>query len=862
MLTFLALMLISLLLGGSSLQTVTVPGGWAEVEKKPLDYDFSKLDEILRKFKTEGEKVIVNPGFDKPPEWVWREKRYGLITRVVFSDGRNLPCISPISNAGEVYKLRYLGHLCAHLGEKFKETVSAIAVGDLGFDAGTERNLSQLVKENFKTWGWQNGWDLNPYRVFVWNRFNGDMKAINASYSTRWRSWEEIIPPRRAEDTPQFRDWLDWARDIVRKRFLQEAVVVRRYGFEVKCTAPLPKIPKLPPSFGKRKPILALTISYTGPYNTFEYLRKVKSIGINFVQIKSAPLGWKGAEPSPGHFNFLFLDSLLATLRHVGLKAIVKPATCDAPPTWLFNEMGDPQKRSACRLPDGRTLKEAEVYSWDIVPPTGNREVEKFQRRYLNALLVHLKRNFSDVVEYIVVGEFIEGEWTAPRGPQDETWTWDEFSLQNYRNFLRRKYGDISALNRKYQTNFADFEEVFPPKIYEESPHFMDWKEWTYQEMARLYRWQSQLARQYGFKAFCLAHNNAFMPKRIYICHRDSKAIVETLDAEAITLQFPLLEYTKGLQLYEGWIGDVYEVAHIYLKGWDGFCTPAPTYEWEPPKGFTGPQMFYELSECIKAMYPTAKEEVPLTLARRKMKLPSARRAKPPSPQEEIKGWGYNVNFDDEKPGGPPKAERMKSERVNLHPTKVNSFPIGWSQPLSVCWVIPGIGDLRNKPLLIVAEGDKTPSISFDGPPEGIKATRFTWDWLSTRDDVNCGSFALVNAKGARLLCITFASTGKFYIHLWYYHSLYAGRYSPNKAVRMQVDYHWSDEEGLVSIWINGRQVLNKQVTVGRWYHGPKKWSKAIFGRLPDGFTRLYGDKGSFAVDNIRIWPLARRKLK
>lgn len=585
-------------------RTLTVPGGWAAMERSPLAYDFSALGDELRKAQAEHGKVLINPAFTKVPDWVWKDTRYGRILQEKFSNGKTVAVISPLSHSGEVYKLRYLGHLCKYLKTNFADLVGGLAVGEVGFKTGTDKPIGQLIAQRFHTWGWNDEWRL--YRWSVQHRFTG-LKAINDRYRATWGAFTQIVPPQQATDAPHFRDWLVWVTGLIRQRYLQEAVVVRRYGFPVKCLAPLPAEQcKLPSKLGERKAILGFVAACSGPYTTVEYLRKVKSVGINCMVTYGTALGWEGIESRPGSYNFVYLDSFLRTLRRVGLKAIIRQST-DRLPDWVWQEMEDPARKSALRFANGKTL--AEVFSGaytEIVPPTGNPRFAELRRRYSEALCGHLKEEFSDVVDYVSAGEFFETIWCAPPNPGKETWTWDEYSIANYRRFLKERYTNVAALRQEYHSNHEGFDKILPPRVYEDSKYFWDWKDWTYVAMADLYRRQSELVRRHGFKVYCLAHNGGVDETTKYVLHREDSATLETVDAELTVIAFPIPDYTKGGQIYEGYVGDPNQVAWIYLYGQDGFCSPAETYEWIPPKirGLTGEQMLQELKECIDAVYP------------------------------------------------------------------------------------------------------------------------------------------------------------------------------------------------------------------------------------------------------------------
>lgn len=228
--------------------------------------------------------------------------------------------------------------------------------------------------------------------------------------------------------------------------------------------------------------------------------------------------------------------------------------------------------------------------------------------------------------------------------------------------------------------------------------------------------------------------------------------------------------------------------------------------------------------------------------------------------------WGYNVNFNDDKINQQPHITGMKLDQINSAPTGVISKPKLSGSPINTAWVVESIGDLMEKPIYIISESPDwySSGISFSSgltakKDDKIKTTRFSWDWLATRNDVNCGSFYFNHALGGdRLFCITFATTGKFFVQL-YQGSFYVGEYQPYKKVHMRVeydwskskDYEWSIPKGIISVWIDGEQVIKDQITgVGKT---DLRWGDAVFNNPPFEFSKLYGSGGSWAVDNIKI---------
>lgn len=515
---------------------IIVPGGWESAEKEPLEYDFTALGKELSLLKEKRlNNVVINPGFIPCPEWLRKGHKFDSeIAKISFVEGIEVLAIKPTSVFGEMYRLRYLGHLCAYLKSNFNDVVSTVEVADFGFKEGI------FEQETFE-------------------------------------------------------------QGLLKERYLQEAIVVRRYGFEPECAAPLPlDMVKLADNFGRWPLILAFVQdSFQGPYTTIDYLRKIKSLGINYLRVRAGPFSWGGVERKPNSYDFSFLDSNLKVLRTIGIKVIIKPGTYDPfPPDWIWEE--DPKRESAMRNSEGLYP----MSDSDFIPPTGNRKIKEYIRRYLEALCSHLKNEFSDVVEYIIVGEFAEGEWA---GRAQKIWTWDKYSLENYRIFLKKRYeNNISRLNQQWNKKYTDFSHAFPPDEYQDTQIFWDWKDWMYQEMAELYRWQSKLVRSYGFKVGVIAHNEIYDQSARYIGHRDSEEIVKVLDADLIINLYPIPEYRKGIQIHEGWAPHVNEVVSLYIHSFDGFCTPPETFEFYPPNeyGVTAEQMFQELKECIEAIYP------------------------------------------------------------------------------------------------------------------------------------------------------------------------------------------------------------------------------------------------------------------
>ena len=178
----------------------------------------------------------------------------------------------------------------------------------------------------------------------------------------------------------------------------------------------------------------------------------MKAAGVNLATV--GIFSWAMLEPAPGEYRFEWLDRVLGLLATQGIAADLATATA-APPPWFSH--ANPGSLPVAR--DGTTLwygsRQAYCPSSPAYRAAAVRLAEQLARRYAGhpALAMwHVGNEYGCHV---------------PR-------CWCDTSAQAFREWLRRRYGDLDRLNEAWGTAFwsqryTAWEQVIPPR---ETPSF------------------------------------------------------------------------------------------------------------------------------------------------------------------------------------------------------------------------------------------------------------------------------------------------------------------------------------------------------------------------------------------------------
>lgn len=202
----------------------------------------------------------------------------------------------------------------------------------------------------------------------------------------------------------------------------------------------LPKLPRL---------------AYGGDYNPeqwpeevwLEDMRLMREAGVNLVSL--GIFSWARLEPRPGEYDFSWFDRVMDLLHENGVMVDLATATA-SPPPWLarLHPESLPVTREGVRLHPG--ARQHYCPSSRAYREYSSRLVRRISERYKDhpALAMwHVSNEYGCHVSECYCDE----------------------SAAHFREWLRRRYGDLEALNEAWATEFwsqryGDWEEILPPR--------------------------------------------------------------------------------------------------------------------------------------------------------------------------------------------------------------------------------------------------------------------------------------------------------------------------------------------------------------------------------------------------------------
>lgn len=173
-----------------------------------------------------------------------------------------------------------------------------------------------------------------------------------------------------------------------------------------------------------------------------------------FTMVRMGDLSWDAFEPSEGQFEFAWFDDILKQMNQAGIKVILDIGGSPAP-VWLH------QKYPSVNIVDehGATVQPAERYMDDISSPDYRQQLIRFAD--------DLTRHYAHNPALAAIG------YNNEIG--NGVMSYSEADRQRFIEWLRAKYGTISALNKAWATqrwsrHLNSFDEVQLPYFDGPSP--------------------------------------------------------------------------------------------------------------------------------------------------------------------------------------------------------------------------------------------------------------------------------------------------------------------------------------------------------------------------------------------------------
>ncbi len=176
---------------------------------------------------------------------------------------------------------------------------------------------------------------------------------------------------------------------------------------------------------------------------------RMKALGINWVRI--GEFAWSRIEPNPGEMRFAWLDRAIDTLGNAGLAVVLGTPTA-TPPKWLCDKRGDFYPVDA----EGRVRGFGSRRHYCFNAPSYREET-----RRIVALLAERYGEHPAVQAWQTDNEY---------GCHGTVRCYCAHCRKAFQAWLRRKYGDIQALNEAWWNVFwsmelRDFSEVELPNL-------------------------------------------------------------------------------------------------------------------------------------------------------------------------------------------------------------------------------------------------------------------------------------------------------------------------------------------------------------------------------------------------------------
>ena len=197
-------------------------------------------------------------------------------------------------------------------------------------------------------------------------------------------------------------------------------------------------------------------------------LAEISAKGYTHIQFRPQ---WRCHERIRGQYDFAELDRLFAVAQKHGLRVIVKPQL-ETAPDWVFTELdGSRMGFGGQPLPP---IAHAAFYVGGWWPCFDHPAVAEAAGRFTEALAKHVKDQGM---------LWFFNAWNEPRSrPMGQCQC--DHSIQSYRDYLKRRFGTIEALNAAFGKAWTSFETIFPPQSHSDYAELYLWRQWAGEAVA------------------------------------------------------------------------------------------------------------------------------------------------------------------------------------------------------------------------------------------------------------------------------------------------------------------------------------------------------------------------------------------
>ncbi|MGB9611256.1 MAG: beta-galactosidase, partial [Bryobacteraceae bacterium] len=194
-------------------------------------------------------------------------------------------------------------------------------------------------------------------------------------------------------------------------------------------------------------------------------IRRIRDLGFRTFRCW---VDWASAEPEPGHYDFSTLDVLLELAEEEGMRVFVQ-VYMDSAPEWVGRQFPDSLFVSS----NGQAVQPESAPGYCRDHPAVRRADTAFYR----ALAQHAARSRA-LIGWDLWSEPHVINWANPTYIPNPEFCFCPHTKRRFREWLKKRYATLEALNRAWYRRYRAWEEVEPNRLSTILSYtdYIDWK--------------------------------------------------------------------------------------------------------------------------------------------------------------------------------------------------------------------------------------------------------------------------------------------------------------------------------------------------------------------------------------------------
>jgi beta-galactosidase len=230
-------------------------------------------------------------------------------------------------------------------------------------------------------------------------------------------------------------------------------------------------------------PTILYGAAYYHEYMPYERLDKdvamMKAAGFNVVRMGEST--WSLWEPEDGHFDYAWMDRVVAAMGKAGIKVIMGTPTYSIP-AWMAHQHPEILARRFNSARNSYGMRQ----NMDTDAPA----YRFYAQRLIRNIVAHYKDNPN------VIGWQIDNETGSYGAANDDVFI-------GFQHYLEKKFGTPENLSKAWLLNYwgqnlHTWEDLPRPDSAQSTGYKLEWSRWSQMRVTDFLHWQAQLVREYA----------------------------------------------------------------------------------------------------------------------------------------------------------------------------------------------------------------------------------------------------------------------------------------------------------------------------------------------------------------------------